>query len=362
MRDNGSTNEVNETRQMLLDMAERLFSENCDKPLLARAEAGQWPDALWAEIKAAGLPSLLVPEALNGAGLQPSDALALARIGARYAAPLPLGETMIAQWLAAQAGLVCPAGPLTFATGTLDKPIELVSDAEGARVSGTAHRVAFASNAAAIVVLCSHAGKPAVAIVAPTACTIAPAQNLACEPRDGISFDTHIAMSAFGAAPESIGYATLRAFGAALRTAQIAGALNRVLDECLAYAQDRVQFGKPIAKFQAVQHNLAVLAGHAAAATAAADMAADGADNHFEMLLIGAAKARAGEAASAGAAIAHQLHGAIGFSQEHLLHYFTKRLWSWRDEFGKESEWTLQIGRAAAAVGPEALWARIVAA
>lgn len=143
---------------------------------------------------------------------------------------------------------------------------------------------------------------------------------------------------------------------------EIAGALSCVVEITVGYAQERVQFGKPIAKFQAIQHNLAILAAHSAAANAAADMAAEAAERDMNRLVIAAAKTRCGEAASAGAAIAHAAHGAIGFTQEHVLHHFTKRLWSWRDEFGKESDWALELGRAAAKAGPQRLWSDIVTA
>jgi acyl-CoA dehydrogenase len=127
------------------------------------------------------------------------------------------------------------------------------------------------------------------------------------------------------------------------------------------YAQTRVQFGRPIAKFQAIQQNLAVLAGHCAAAIAAADMAAEALHGGSTLFFVGAAKARAGEAAGVAAGLAHQLHGAIGFTQEFGLHHLTKRLWSWRDEFGNEAEWNALVGRAALTAGSEGLWPALTA-
>jgi len=156
--------------------------------------------------------------------------------------------------------------------------------------------------------------------------------------------------------------AHLRAAGAALRTVQIAGALTRTLAVSVLYAQTRVQFGKPIGKFQAIQHNLAILAGQSAAALAAADMATGALATGLDPVITGAAKARAGEAASIAAALAHQSHGAIGFTQEYELHYLTRRLWSWRDEFGNEAEWNAVVGRAALAAGPDGLWPMLTAA
>ncbi len=79
-------------------------------------------------------------------------------------------------------------------------------------------------------------------------------------------------------------------------------------------------------------------------------------------LLVGAAKARAGKAASIAAGLAHQSHGAIGLTQEYEQHYATRRLWSWRDEFGNEAEWNALVGRFALAAGPEGLWPALTAA
>jgi alkylation response protein AidB-like acyl-CoA dehydrogenase len=154
----------------------------------------------------------------------------------------------------------------------------------------------------------------------------------------------------------------LLAAGAALRTQQIAGALARLTEMTVHYAQDRVQFGRPIGKFQAVQQNLAMLAGQAAAAVAGADLAAGALADGIAVLPIAAGKARAGEAAGIGAGIAHQVYGAIGFTFEHHLHFLTRRLWSWRDEFGKDAAWNRLLGLHMARAGADRLWAEITAA
>jgi len=81
--------------------------------------------------------------------------------------------------------------------------------------------------------------------------------------------------------------------------------------------------------------------------------AMDAGDAGFE---IACAKIRTGEAAGLGAGIAHQCHGAIGFTYEHSLHFVTRRLWSWRAEFGAEVHWAAALGREVAARGADALW------
>ena len=158
----------------------------------------------------------------------------------------------------------------------------------------------------------------------------------------------------------------LMLMGAAVRAMQMAGALQSILDRSVAYAQERVAFERPIGGFQAVQHNLARLAGEAAAALAAAGSAADAiaAEPAFSdavFLEVASAKIRAGEAATAGAAIAHQVHGAIGFSREHVLHRYTQRLLAWRDDFGSESAWAVRLGEQVASAGADALWPALAA-
>ncbi|MGB0407600.1 MAG: acyl-CoA dehydrogenase, partial [Pseudomonadales bacterium] len=54
--------------------------------------------------------------------------------------------------------------------------------------------------------------------------------------------------------------------------------------------------------------------------------------------------------------IAHQVHGAMGFTHEHQLHHRTRRLWCWRDQHGHEAYWQAVLGRALCAAGADALW------
>ncbi|MFO1135686.1 MAG: acyl-CoA dehydrogenase family protein [Rhodoblastus sp.] len=352
---------MSETTDLIRDMAEKLFGDACQKSVLAAAENGEFQKALWQEIADAGLAGALLPESAGGSALAIEDALAALRISASRAAPVPLAETMLAGWLAG-AAVALPEGPLTIAPTSSGSALALKKNGAGWRLEGVARRVPFARNAAAILVLAKTDGANMVARVDPKSCKIEHGRNLAMEPRDDVTFACDLGSSDVAPAGDGVNAESLRAFGAAMRANQIAGALSRTLEITLQYANERVQFGKPIGKFQAVQHNLAMLAAHSAAANAAADMAAEAAANGMSLLPIAAAKARCGEAASVGAAIAHQTHGAIGFTREHMLHYLTKRLWSWRDEFGKESDWSLIIGRAAAKAGPNRIWSDIVTA
>jgi acyl-CoA dehydrogenase len=141
-----------------------------------------------------------------------------------------------------------------------------------------------------------------------------------------------------------------------LRTAQMAGALETTLDLSTRYATERVQFGKPISAFQAIQHQLAQMAQHTGSALVSAEAAFVESGNQLAAWQIAAAKVCGAEAAGAVAAMAHAVHGAIGFTHEHALQLGTRRLWAWRSEFGNLGHWTQRLGRAVAQGGSASLW------
>ena len=350
---------MDSTADLLRDTATRLFAQQVTPEVARAAERGTFPAAAWAAVEAAGLTRALVPEAAGGFGVPAAQAMVLLRVAGEHAAPLPLAETMLASWLLAAAGLPIPDGVLTVGPVAADDgSLHLTRDGTGWRLSGSAARMPWGRDAAAAVLLVEHAGRAHVALLRPAAWDLTPGENLAREPRDRL----RVTAAPDAVAPVALPAHALRAAGAAARAQQIAGALARVLAITTRYAQDRVQFGRPIGKFQAVQQSLAVLAGQAAAASAAADLAAEAMEAGPRLLPIAAAKARAGEAAGIACGLAHQLHGAIGFTYEHGLHFLTKRLWSWRDEFGAETEWNRLLGRHMLAAGADRLWAELTAA
>ena len=143
------------------------------------------------------------------------------------------------------------------------------------------------------------------------------------------------------------------------KTNLLAGTLQSVLDLGLLFATDRMQFGRSISKFQAIQHSLAVVAAEVAAAQRAADAAVDSIGSDRFIIEVAAGKARVGEAVGIVAEQTHQIHGAMGFTHEHQLHHFTRRLWAWRDEWGSESYWQRRLGEWLSRQGPDNLWASL---
>jgi acyl-CoA dehydrogenase len=324
---------------LLADAAARLFAQHVDPKGIEAAEQGVWPDKLWQALTDAGMTDPLVPAELGGQGGGWVDAETIVRAAAAAAAPVPLAETIGAGWLLARAGIKPPPGPLSFA-------------------GADARRVPWGRKVGHVVHLASAGGRQALALYAAMELSGASDRNIALEPRDDLILDPTKALER---RPVDWPADTTRLLGALLRSVQIAGALEASVALGVRYANDRVQFGKPIGKYQAIQHQLAQLAAEAAAAKVAAGAACRSVGADLPRFEIAVAKARASEAAGIGAKIVHQVHGAIGFTYEHRLQFLTRRLWSWRSEFGNAGHWQGELGRMVAARGPEALWSDLTA-
>jgi len=314
-------------RDDLLKTVDRIAEAECPKAVRESAEAGEWPAKLWRALEETGLTRAALPESAGGAGLAFEDAMLVLRRTAYHALPVPLAETMLAGRLLVAAGMEVPEGPLTVAE------------------AGSAKRVPWGQQCAHVIVV----GAEDVGLASAVKVN-AVEKNLAGEPRADIEISGTTSRKLPGATER------FKAEGALVRSVQMAGALERALEYALAYANERVQFGRPIGKFQAVQHLLALQAAQTAAAAAAVDAAVGASAAAADVFAVSVAKSRVGEAAGRAAEIAHQVHGAMGFTHEHNLHYSTRRLWSWRDEFGNEAYWQTRLGREIAARGADALW------
>ena len=353
------------TDPLVVDTTARMLAELCGPEVVTAAEDGVRPQALWDALEESALTRAWIPEALGGPGTSLADGFAIIRLAGTHTVPAPLAETLLAGWLASDASLEAPEGPLAVAPVDNTTSIRL----EGGALFGSATRIPFARVCGRLVVVFeignSEGKAEGVAIVDRAACVIESGSSLAGEPSDTVFFDGVVPI--VRSDPQTTNHSErLRRMGAAMRAEQMAGALEGCLEQSLQYAADRRQFGRPIAKFQAVQHNLAVLAGEVAAATTSADAAASaiarhGIDDDRTFLAVATAKIRCGQAAGAGAGIAHQVHGAMGFTREYSLQHRTRRLWAWRDEFGPETVWAIELGRHVARRGGDALWATVAA-
>jgi acyl-CoA dehydrogenase len=261
---------------------------------------------------------------------------------------------MLAREIWADAAGVLLPGLVTVAACHGRDRLRLAASGADFVLTGTVNRVPWGRVADAVLLAAQDPqGRPVWVLAPASSYTVTPRANVANEPRDTLVFDgAKLAAAAVRPAPAAD---PLLVRGALLRVQQMIGAMDRSLDLAVDYAGVRVQFGRPIAKFQAVQQMLADAAGQLGAATAAADATYTAPASDLP-LAISMAKARVGEAAGRVAGIAHQVHAAMGFTQEHPLHHATRRLWSWRDEFGAEPYWQERLGRFVCELGGEALW------
>lgn len=344
----------NETRDMFVEAASRLFSEQATREVINGFEKGTWPADLWRQVEEAGLAWAAVSEAAGGAGGNVGDLMAVLREAGRNAVPLPLAETGIGAMIASEAGLTPPSGPLSLVIAETGAPLRIA----GGKVSGKAKRVAFASVAENIVVVAPGESGPMVAIVPKSAVNIDAKQGQTGEPYDDVTFDNAAASAA--AVSKTTPERALE-LAALARVNQMTGAADRILAITTQYAKERTQFGRSISTFQAIQHMLAELATYVAAVAAAARTAARDAEEGDGSFSIWAAKTQAGEAAHKICAIAHQSMGAMGFTYEHILHHYTRRMWVWRRDYGSESFWGAKLGRAMCEAGPDAMWPSLTA-
>lgn len=323
---------------MLADMIQRLFDRHIDDAAQARARDGQWLGDAWAEVEEMGLPLALLSEEQGGFGFSPAEQGELLRLLGQHAVPLPVAETMAANRLLASAGLALAGGAAGLARADS-------LTVEGGRLTGTVARVAWGEQ---LDCLALAVGDKLYSVPRSGWTTAEAGHALNFQPRPTLAIDWAVDASA------PLPHCPL-AEGATIRAFQIAGALEAALTLTLEHTGSRVQFGKTLSKFQAVQHELAKLAGELACATAAADLAAE-ALARGDLLGVAAGSLRAREAAGAGAAIALQMHGAIGFTQEHRLSLYANSLWTWRDEFGGQVFWAKQLGLAALDAGGAGYW------
>jgi acyl-CoA dehydrogenase len=153
----------------------------------------------------------------------------------------------------------------------------------------------------------------------------------------------------------------LRLKSGLVRAIQVCAALDRIVQLCVEHVTSRVQFGRPLSKFQAVQNLVSDVAAEAALARAATEAAlAAGVSSAWSTpnleFLVAVARSCAGHATSVAVRNAHQVHGAIGTTREHRLHEFTRAALAWRSEFGSMRYWDDVVADSAMHASAGGLW------
>ncbi|MFZ2964648.1 MAG: acyl-CoA dehydrogenase family protein, partial [Rhodoglobus sp.] len=315
----------------------------------------------WDRVHDAGFDLIGVPESLGGSGGTLAEAGAVVRAVSRSAVDAPLAETLLGVGpLCVAARLTPPHGPLALAIGTDLSPVRARTSASGWVIDGTAVRSAWAADASHLLVVArAEDDTTIVGFVERADYDVVLRENLAGEPRDDVLFKDVLLDPAHSALLDRADAPSGNVLALA-RVVQMGGALENLLNLTVRYAQERVQFGRPIGRLQIIQQHIAEIAGEVAAAAAAADSAITAHGTDGARWATGVAKVRCGIASGVATRLAHQVLGAIGFTQEHPLQLLTRRLWSWRDEQGTEQEWATEIGRTATESGH--VWAAVTSA
>ena len=338
---------------------QRLFAEQVDKASRERVEEGAFDDRLWQLAVDNGFTLALASEESGGVGETWSGAAPILHAIGFHQVPLPLAETLLGAQLLSLSGIELPEGPIALVEQGCGNTLRSSGKGAAVRIAGTVHHVAWARHAPHALVSLNDR-RLALVSLRQSAVRCDPRLDPARLPSDTVVFDNAPCV-ALAASPLALPQ-PVWTLGALARSLMIVGALESALAQSVRYATERVQFGKPIGKNQAIQQQLALMAGDAAAARMAALAAAADAPSAMDptaasaAFSVAVAKVRAGEAATRAAGIAHQVHGAIGFTREHSLHFATRRLWAWREQFGSDSWWAERLGRAAIAGGPAAFW------
>jgi acyl-CoA dehydrogenase len=342
---------------IVVETAERIFADLAASQSIINARSDSWKAPLWQALTDSGLTLAWVPEVHSGSGANLAEGFGVLRAAGRSALAAPLAETMLAGWLLSQGGLSSPDTAMTVAPAG---PRDVIAIDLDGRLNGRARKVPFARDVAHLAVLAAGADGLSIALIDAKDCRITEGKNLSGDPADDVTFEL-IQPVAVARAPAGFGASSLMMMGGVVRAQQMSGALETMLAISVRYSTERIAFEKQISKYQAIQHSLARLGGEVAAAVSAASSAADAlasgeASDDGMFLEAASAKIRCGEAAERGAAIAHQIHGAIGFTAEHVLHRLTLRALAWRDDFGNESHWAAELGKRVTARGADELW------
>jgi acyl-CoA dehydrogenase len=340
--------------------AQRLFAEEVDKGVRERTEKGGLDVRLWRLTVDSGFSMALASEAAGGIGESWSAVVPILHSIGYWQVPLPLAETMVAALLLSMAGLGVPEGPIALVEQGRGNDLRASGSGAALRLAGTVPRVAWARHARTALVSLSDARLALVDLRAGRSVACSEHADHAGMPADTLRFD---GAACIAQATHALPLAQpVWSLGALARSLMMVGALESALEQSVRYAGERVQFGKPIGKNQALQQQLALMAGDAAAARMAALTAASDAPSTVQpdapaaAFSIAVAKVRCGEAATRATGIAHQVHGAIGFTREHSLHFATRRLWAWREQFGSDAFWAERLGRLAIAAGAKGFW------
>jgi acyl-CoA dehydrogenase len=307
-------------------------------------------EAILPALRDAGIPWIGIDESLGGSGGGLADAATAVRALALVAQSEPIAETaLVAGWSLAQCGIQVPHTMLAPAFA-LNAKVQLDQSGGQVTLSGFVHDVPGIQAAEYLVIPVESW----VCLVSKTQVRVTPTINVANADRGTVYFDAS-QVHVIAELPARLSHLDLFAHLAFARAIQLSGALIAIRDLSISFAKHREQFGKPIAAFQVIAHYLAELAelalvGEGAIATALALPTT---------LNFAIAKSVTGRAAREASRIAHQIHGAMGMTQEYVLGRYTTCMWAWTEEAGRPEFWNTYIGQKFLEQSDRNLWISI---
>lgn len=330
----------------LVDMMNSVFTDHAaGRAIPAAGERVGVDRMLWQRLDELGLVALTTPERCGGSGAGWWESVELLTAAVRHGVRLPLAEhDLLACWVLGATG---------HAVDDAIRTIHVVG-----RDDATQRPTPWAGEVDRIVLVWFDGDRHRLADLEASRMSVRPGHNLIGEPRDVLTVDTGTLEG--DVVPSEVVDRLARKF-ALVRAIQVCAAVDRAVEMSIGHVASRTQFGRPLAKFQAIQNLVADAAAEAALARAATEAAlttairTDWAAAHLDFQ-IATARSCAGHAASVVSRNAHQVHGAIGTTREHRLHEVTRAALAWRSEYGSVRSWDERVAATAAAAGGKGLW------
>jgi alkylation response protein AidB-like acyl-CoA dehydrogenase len=342
--------ELSDDQRALQSAAAVLLDDRCSTTRVRQVadETGQLDDALWAAMAEQGWLAVELPEAAGGLGLGLVETVVLCEQLGRHVAPVPfvgtvlaglaltgavadgqveaatpLGEVEVGDWI-----VQLSSGDAVGAVSWSRRPGAVSARSDGAggwTVSGRSDLVVYGPSADVLIVFADVEGSPALFALAPQGSDRLTAEPAMDRTRSVGWLDVSDRPALRLGGPERADDLLNRA--ATAGSAEMLGAADRVLEMTVAYAKDRVQFGRPIGGFQAVKHRCADMLVDVEGMRSATYYAgwAVGAGDPDAAAAASVAKVWSSDAARRVMASGLQVHGGIGFTWEHDLHLFLKR-------------------------------------
>ena len=321
--------------KIILDIFDKILLKNVDHHLRLNLEPNSTQfKTLKNEIISSELTKLLVKEDLGGAGMTLTDIIPIIQLSAQYGTPVPFIETIISNFLLSELNIKAENDFITLTNKTENILIKKN------KISGNFKSIPYLHLAEKILVETEIKNQKYI-ILFKKGGKLTLQKNFLSEPKFDLDA-SELEIISMMEKPEPIDVQNLLIN---VRSIQSFGAMEKILKLCIEYCSQRKQFGRTLSKFQMIQNHISEIALEVAASGASLSTLKNNNKNFYNLKSTAIPKIRTGIASGKVIALSHQVHGAMGFTKEYELSYFTKALNSWRNEFGNEIYWQNILGK-----------------